>query len=135
MDIGRDGYWKPHVINSSALSAPKTSKAVTAQKKNVLIDKLMCQLTHLSLIIFPNRTSFDVIFLDSPIFNRRIIHGVLNIIWWKNSISTTYSGIGGIHTTNLSQRIIGQRKCILRFVVNDHPSPYNNNNGKQSEKI
>jgi hypothetical protein len=33
MDIGRDGYWKPHVINSSALSAPKISKAVVAQKK------------------------------------------------------------------------------------------------------
>jgi hypothetical protein len=33
MNIGRDGYWKPHVINSSALSVPKTSKAVAAQKK------------------------------------------------------------------------------------------------------
>jgi hypothetical protein len=33
MDIGRDGYWKPHVINSSALSVPKISKAVAAQKK------------------------------------------------------------------------------------------------------
>jgi hypothetical protein len=32
MDIGRDGYWKPHVINSSALSVPKISKAVAAQK-------------------------------------------------------------------------------------------------------
>jgi hypothetical protein len=30
MDIGRDGYWKPHVINSSALSVPKISKAVAA---------------------------------------------------------------------------------------------------------
>jgi hypothetical protein len=33
MDIGRDGYWKPHAINSSTLSVPKISKAVTAQKK------------------------------------------------------------------------------------------------------
>jgi hypothetical protein len=32
MDIGRDGYWKPHVINSSALSVPKMSKAIAAQK-------------------------------------------------------------------------------------------------------
>ncbi len=42
MDIGRDGYWKPHVSNSSVLSAPKMSKAVAAPppKKNVLIDKV-----------------------------------------------------------------------------------------------
>ncbi len=33
MDIGRDGYWKPHVINSSALSVPKILKAVAAPKK------------------------------------------------------------------------------------------------------
>ncbi len=33
-DIGRDGYWKPHVSNSSALAVPKISKAVAAQKKN-----------------------------------------------------------------------------------------------------
>ncbi len=33
MDIGRDGYWKPHVRNSFALSAPKISKTVVAQKK------------------------------------------------------------------------------------------------------
>ena len=33
MDIGRDGYWKPHVSNSSALSVPKISKAVAARKK------------------------------------------------------------------------------------------------------
>ncbi len=33
MDIGRDGYWKPHVSNSSALSVPKISKAVAAQKQ------------------------------------------------------------------------------------------------------
>jgi hypothetical protein len=74
MDIGRDGYWKPHVKKSSALSAPKVSQAVAAQKKliNVLIEKVMCQLTHLSLKIFPNGTSFDIIFIDSPIFNRRI---------------------------------------------------------------
>ena len=29
---GRDGYWKPHVSNSSALSVPKISEAVAAQK-------------------------------------------------------------------------------------------------------
>jgi hypothetical protein len=109
MDIGRDGYWKSHVRNSSALSATKISKAVAAQKKKkVLIDKVMCQLTHLSLKIFPNGTSFDTIFIDSPIFNRRIFHGILNIFWWKDSISATHFGIGGIHTTNFSQRIIGQ---------------------------
>jgi hypothetical protein len=37
MDIGRDGYWKPHVNNSFALSVPKISKAVAApppQKKD-----------------------------------------------------------------------------------------------------
>ncbi len=33
MDIGRDGYWKQHVSNSSALSVPRISKAVAAQKK------------------------------------------------------------------------------------------------------
>jgi hypothetical protein len=27
------GYWKPHVINSPALSVPKISKAVAARKK------------------------------------------------------------------------------------------------------
>ncbi len=33
MDIGRDGNWKPHVSNSSALSVPKLSKGVATQKK------------------------------------------------------------------------------------------------------
>jgi hypothetical protein len=33
MDIGRDGYWKPHAIKSSALSVQKISKAVAAPKK------------------------------------------------------------------------------------------------------
>jgi hypothetical protein len=37
MDIGRDGYWKPHVINSSALSVPKISKVVAAQKNKLKI--------------------------------------------------------------------------------------------------
>ncbi len=37
MDIGRDGYWKPHVSNSSALSVPKISKAVAAQKNKLKI--------------------------------------------------------------------------------------------------
>ncbi len=32
MDIGRDGYWKPHVINSSALSVQKYQKL--SQPKN-----------------------------------------------------------------------------------------------------
>ena len=34
--IGRDGYWKPHVRNSFALSAPKISKAVVARKKKCI---------------------------------------------------------------------------------------------------
>jgi hypothetical protein len=33
MDIGRDGYWKPNVNNTSALSVPKISKDVAARKK------------------------------------------------------------------------------------------------------
>jgi hypothetical protein len=33
MDIDERGYWKPHVSNSTALSVPKTSKAVAARKK------------------------------------------------------------------------------------------------------
>jgi hypothetical protein len=37
MDIGRDGYWKPHAINSSALSALKISKAVAAPKNKLKI--------------------------------------------------------------------------------------------------
>jgi hypothetical protein len=37
MDIGKDGYWKPHVINYSALSLPKISKAVAAQKNKLKI--------------------------------------------------------------------------------------------------
>ncbi len=57
----------------------------------------MCQTTHLSLKIFPNGTSCGIFFIDSPIFNRWIFNGVLNIFWWKDSISTAYSGIGGIH--------------------------------------
>ena len=40
MDIGRDGYWKPHVSNSSALSVPKISKAVAAQKNKL---KIQCK--------------------------------------------------------------------------------------------
>ena len=88
---------------------------------------MVCQLTHISLKRFPNGTSCGFIFFDSPIFNRWIFHGVFNIFWWKDSISATYSGIGGIHTTNLPQRIIGQWKGILRFIVDDHTSPYNDN--------
>ena len=37
IDIGSDGYWKPNVINSSALSVPKISKAVAARKKKLEI--------------------------------------------------------------------------------------------------
>ncbi len=33
MDIGRDGYWKPHVRNSFALSAPKNIKSCHSPKK------------------------------------------------------------------------------------------------------
>jgi hypothetical protein len=35
MDIGRDGYLKPHVSNSSALSVPKISKVVAAPPKKI----------------------------------------------------------------------------------------------------
>jgi hypothetical protein len=87
----------------------------------------MFPLTHLSLEIFPNGTAFDVIFIDSPIFNRNIVHGVSNMIRWKYSISTTNSNKGCIVTTNLPQRIIGQWKGILGFIVNYHPPPNNNN--------
>ncbi len=66
MDINKSGYWKPHVYNPPALLVPKRSKAVAARK----INKLIFPLTHLSLKIFPNGTAFDVIFIDSPIFNR-----------------------------------------------------------------
>jgi hypothetical protein len=33
MDIDKSRYWKPHAINSSALSVPKISEAVAARKK------------------------------------------------------------------------------------------------------
>ncbi len=49
------------------------------------------------------------------------------MIWWKYSIATTYFNKGGIDTMNLPQRIIGQWECILGFIVNYHPPPYNNN--------
>jgi hypothetical protein len=104
MDIDESGYWKSHVTNSPALSVPKISKAVAARKKN----KLMFPLTHLSFKIFPYGTAFDVIFVDSPIFNRIIVHGITNMIWWKYSITATNSCKGSIDTTNLPQRIIGQ---------------------------
>ncbi len=66
----------------------------------------MFQMTHVSQKIFPNGAAFDVIFIDSPIFNRNIVHGVSNMIWWKDSITTTNSSKGSIHTTNLRERII-----------------------------
>ncbi len=87
----------------------------------------MFPLTHLSLTKFSNGTAFDVIFIDSPIFNRNIVHKVSNMIRWKYSITTTNSNKGSIDTTNLPQRIIGQRKGILGFIVNYH-LPSNNNN-------
>jgi hypothetical protein len=45
----------------------------------------MFPLTHLSLKIFPNGTAFDVVFIDSPIFNRNIVNGDLNMIQCKYS--------------------------------------------------
>jgi hypothetical protein len=87
----------------------------------------MFPLTHLSLKIFSNGTAFDVIFVDSPIFNRNIVHGITNMIRWKYSITATYSSKGSIDTTNLPQRIIGQWKALLGFIINYHPPPNNNN--------
>ncbi len=77
----------------------------------------MFPLTHLSIKIFPNGTAFDVIFVDSPIFNRNIVHRVLNMIWWKYSITTTNSNKGSIDTKNLPQRIIGQWKTYITFKI------------------
>ncbi len=45
----------------------------------------MFPLTHLSLKIFPNGTAFDVIFIDSPIYNRNIVNGDSNMIQCKYS--------------------------------------------------
>jgi hypothetical protein len=45
----------------------------------------MFPFTHLSFKIFPNGTAFDVIFIDSPIFNRNIVNGDLNVIQCKYS--------------------------------------------------
>jgi hypothetical protein len=87
----------------------------------------MIQLTHLSLKIILNGTTFDVIFIDSPIFNRNNVHGITKMIWWKYSKTATNSNKGSIDTKNLPQRIIGQWKGILGFIVNYHP-PLNNNN-------
>ncbi len=72
----------------------------------------MFPLTHLSLKILPNGTAFDVIFVDSPIFNRNIVHRVSNMIWWKYFMTTTNSNKGSIDTKNLPQRIIGQWKGV-----------------------
>jgi hypothetical protein len=93
----------------------------------------MSPLTHLSLKIFPNGTAFEVIFIESPIFNRNahlsfkispngtafevifihfpnlnrnVVNGVLNMIWWKYAITTTYTMKGGIVATDLPQIII-----------------------------
>jgi hypothetical protein len=75
----------------------------------------MFPLTHLSLKIFPNGTAFDVIFIDSPIFNRNIVHRVLNMTQWEYSITTTNSNKGSIDTTNLPQRMIGQWKTYITY--------------------
>ncbi len=129
-----NGYWQRWVLETTCkkffciVSSKNIKSCQSPKKKKKCINcKVVCQLTHLSLKIIPNGTPFDIIFIDPPIFNRWIFHGVLNSFWWKDSISATYSGIGGIHTTNLSQRISGQWKGILRFIVDDHTSPYNNN--------
>jgi hypothetical protein len=74
-------------------------------------------LTQLSLKIFSNGTAFDVIFIDSPIFKRNIVHEITNMIWWKYSITATNSSEGSIDTTNLPQRIISQWKGILGFII------------------
>ncbi len=87
----------------------------------------MFPLTHSSLKIFPNGTAFDVIFVDSPTLNRNIVHGITNMIQWKYYITTTNSNKCSIDTTNLPQRIIGQWKGILGFIVNYHPPPNSNN--------
>jgi hypothetical protein len=114
MDIDESGYWKPHVTTSPALSVPKISKAVEA--------RLKFPLTHLSLKIFSNGTAFDVIFVDSPIFNRNIVHGIMNMSWWKYSITATNSSEGSIDTANLPQRIIGQWKGIWTHSQLSSPS-------------
>ncbi len=45
----------------------------------------MIPLTHLSLKLFPNGTAFDVVFIDSLIFNRNIVKGDPNMILCKYS--------------------------------------------------
>ncbi len=77
-------------------------------------------------LLSPNGTAFEVIVIHSPILNRNIVNGVLNMIWWKYSITTTYAMKGSIVTTDLPQRIIGQWECITGFIVNYPPPPYNN---------
>ncbi len=58
--------------------------------------EIMFPLSHLSLKIFSNRTAFNVIFVDSPIFNRNIVNEVSNMIQWKYFITTTYSNKSNI---------------------------------------
>ena len=123
-----NGYWQKWVLETtcnlfSCIVSTKNIKICCSTWKN----KLMFPMTHLSLKIFPNGTAFDVIFIDSPIFNRNIVHGIMNMIRWKYSITATNSSEGSIDTTNLPQRIIGPWKGILGFIVNYHPPPNNNN--------
>ncbi len=75
MDIDEGGNWKPHVTKSPALLVPKILKAVIVRK-----NKLVFPLTHLSHKIISNGTAFDVIFVDSPIFKRNIVHRITNMI-------------------------------------------------------
>jgi hypothetical protein len=49
----------------------------------------MFPLTHLSFKKNSYGTAFDVIFVDSPIFNRYIVHGITNMSQWKYSITAT----------------------------------------------
>jgi hypothetical protein len=87
----------------------------------------MSPLTHLFFKIFPTGTVFDAILIVSPISNRDVVNGGLNVRRWKYSITTTYFIKGGIDTKNLHQRIIGQWECMLGFIVYYHPPPSNNN--------
>ncbi len=71
-----NGYWQRWVLETTCkkffciVSSKNIKSCRSPKKKNVLIDKVVCQLTHVSLKIFPNGTPFDIIFIDSPIFNR-----------------------------------------------------------------
>ncbi len=70
-------YWQRWVLETTCkkffcIVSSKNIKSCHSpkKKKNVFIDEVVSQLTHISLKIFPNGTPFDIIFIDSPIFNR-----------------------------------------------------------------